>query len=152
MLIILPFAPVHKDYALLLDESLTQGQRMLQRLLANWQSGKNRFDERGEMLVASFVGGQLAGVCGRNIDPYGLDNVLGRVRHLYVAQSFRGQGIGTALVRHIMSDAAQYFNRLNTRSPESAYGFYEHLGFERVTGQETVTHSYVLTAQKTEAP
>lgn len=73
MLKILPFTPFCDDYTALLDESVTQGQRMLQRLRDNWESGANRFDQHGEILIAGFINDELAGVCGRNIDPYGVD-------------------------------------------------------------------------------
>lgn len=142
MLKILPFTPFCDDYTALLDESVTQGQRMLQRLRDNWESGANRFDQHGEILIAGFINDELAGVCGRNIDPYGVDVAQGRVRHLYVAQRFRRNGVGSALVRSILDDASEYFSCLNTNAPESAYVFYQELGFARVTDNATVTHCY----------
>ncbi len=142
MLEILPFTPLRDDYTALIDESLAQGQRMLQRLHDNWESGANWFDQNGEILIAGFINGELAGVCGRNIDPYGADAGQGRVRHLYVAQRFRRNGVGSALVRSILDGASEYFSCLNTNAPESAYAFYQELGFVRVTDNATVTHSY----------
>ncbi|MGQ5717624.1 GNAT family N-acetyltransferase [Pseudochrobactrum asaccharolyticum] len=142
MLEILPFTPLRDDYTALLDESLAQGQRMLQRLHDNWESGANRFDQNSEILIAGFINGALAGVCGRNIDPYGADAGQGRVRHLYVAQRFRRNGVGSALVRSILDGASEYFSCLNTNAPESAYAFYQALGFVRVTDNATVTHCY----------
>lgn len=62
MLRILPFIPLRDDYTALLNESLAQGQRMLQRLNDNWESGVNRFDQNGEILIAGFISGELAGV------------------------------------------------------------------------------------------
>lgn len=70
---------------------------MLQRLHDNWENGANRFDQNGEILIAGFINGELAGVCGRNIDPYGADAAQGRVRHLYVAQRFRGAALALLL-------------------------------------------------------
>lgn len=142
MLKILPFTPLGDDYTALLDESLAQGQLMLQRLRDNWESGANRFDQNGETLIAGFINGELAGVCGRNIDPYSADAAQGRVRHLYVAQRFRRNGVGSALVRSILDDVSEYFSCLNTNAPESAYVFYQELGFVRVTDNATVTHYY----------
>lgn len=142
MLKILPFIPLRDDYTALLNESLAQGQRMLQRLHDNWENGANRLDQNGEILIAGFINGELAGVCGRNIDPYGADAAQGRVRHLYVAQRFRRSGIGSALVRSVMDDASEYFSCLNTNAPESAFLFYQELGFVRVTDNVTVTHCY----------
>lgn len=142
MLKILPFTPLRDDYTALLNESLAQGQRMLQRLRDNWESGANRFDQNGEILIAGFINDELAGVCGRNIDPYGVDAGQGRVRHLYVAQRFRRNGVGSALVRSILDGTSEYFSCLNTNAPESAYAFYQALGFVRVTDTATVTHCY----------
>ncbi|MGU3574520.1 GNAT family N-acetyltransferase [Brucellaceae bacterium C25G] len=142
MLQISPFTPLNENYTTLLDESVAQGQRMLKRLLENWHNGSNRFDKAGEMLVAGFVDGELAGVCGRNIDPYCSDMRQGRVRHLFVMQRFRRHGVGSALVRHIIADADHYFTCLNTNAPESAFAFYQNLGFKRVTDDPNVTHCY----------
>lgn len=113
---------------------------MLVRLQENWISGLNRFDLPGEILAGAIADGALAGVCGRNIDPFADNAAAGRVRHLYVAPGYRGRDIGSQLVRFIVRDAADFFRFLNTRAPSQAFAFYERHGFAPVLENSTVTH------------
>lgn len=137
---IVPITPAADGFDALLQMSAAEGQRMLSRLQENWASGLNRFDRQGEMLAGVFADGALAGVCGRNIDPFAGDAAAGRVRHLFVAPAYRGRGIGRGLVRFIAADAADFFRFLNTRAPPDAFEFYERLGFSPVLENSTVTH------------
>jgi GNAT superfamily N-acetyltransferase len=137
---ILPITPDFDGFDALWDASVAEGQRMLARLQENWVSGLNRFDRPGEILVGAVVDGDLAGVCGRNVDPFASDAAAGRVRHLYVAPVHRGEGIGSQLVRFTAGDAADFFQFLNTRAPPQAFEFYERLGFSLVLKNNTVTH------------
>lgn len=116
------------------------GKRIATRFVENWQSGSNRLDRPGELLLGARLDGQLVGFCGRNIDPYANDPAAGRVRHLYVSTTCRRHGIGSALVNAVIDGAAHSFSHLNIRAPETAFAFYEALGFLRVTDEETVTH------------
>jgi len=113
---------------------------MLRRLDENWRNGTNTFSRPGELLLCAHSGSELVGLCGRNIDPYARDARAGRVRHLYVRRSHRGQGVGRLLVQAVAHDAGRYFDYLNTRAPREAFPFYESLGFERVADDPTVTH------------
>jgi GNAT superfamily N-acetyltransferase len=141
---IVSITPETDGYPKLLLESMADGHRMLARLKENWLNGGNRFDRAGEMLVGALLDGRLAGVCGRNIDPYSVDSRIGRVRHLYVGREYRRHGIGGMLIRHISSDAVKFFDCLNTRAPAEAFAFYERLGFVRVEDVDAVTHSLSL--------
>ncbi|MDW5313519.1 GNAT family N-acetyltransferase [Rhizobium sp. PL01] len=140
MVEIRPLTPETDGFALLLQESVVEGHRMLHRLQENWTSGLNRFDRPGEILVGSFDNGRLTGICGRNIDPFANNAAAGRVRHLYVATAYRNTGVGGQLIRFIARDADRFFRFLNTRAPPQAYEFYEHLGFSPVLENSTVTH------------
>lgn len=137
---LIPLTPEAKDFAELLAESLTDGHRMLARFQEGWKSGISRFDRPGEMMLGAAAEGRLIGAGGRSLDPYEDNPATGRVRHLYVAHSKRGSGVGRLLVAALLRDAAAYFNEINVRAPRTAFGFYEHLGFVRVEGRETVTH------------
>ncbi len=139
-----PAFPDTPGYDALLRESLDEGHAMLQRLQGNWLNGTNRFSRPGEMLLGAFDGAALVGICGRNIDPYDGNSRAGRVRHLYVPRSGRMLGIGRGLVMAIAEDARQFFDHLNARAPKTAFGFYEHLGFERVGDDPFVTHRLSL--------
>jgi GNAT superfamily N-acetyltransferase len=136
--------PEAQGFAELLTESRCQGFSMLQRLSDEWASGVNRFDRQGEILFGVFDAGRVVGTGGRNIDPFQDDGETGRIRHLYVAENLRKTGMGRLLIANICADAGRYFTRLHLRAPESAFGFYERLGFARITGIDTATHHLML--------
>ncbi|MCS6757816.1 MAG: GNAT family N-acetyltransferase [Candidatus Devosia euplotis] len=77
--------------------------------------------------------------CGRNVDPYDPHPRARRVRHPYVAESYGRHGIGQLLIAAIQRDAATYFDYLNTNAPETAFAFYEHLGFVPFSREHTTT-------------
>ena len=136
--------PTAPAFDRLKDESRLEGYRMLVRLADGWASGRNKFLKRGEALYGAWHGRDLAGVCGLNIDPYVEGREQGRVRHLFVSAPHRRNGLGRMLVETVIDRARQYFSVLNTRAPPEAFGFYERLGFQRVAGEEFVTHRLVF--------
>ena len=119
---------------------------MVRRLREGWAKGSNRFARPGEILLGAFSGETLAGLCGRNVDPYGNDPRAGRVRRLYVHPDHRRVGTGRRLVETLAADAHPFFDLLNVRAPAEAFAFYESLGFAPVTGEDTVTHRLRLHA------
>lgn len=139
-----PLTPQAEGFAELLSESQLEGFRMLQRLAAEWDSGVNRFDRQGERLFGVFDAGRVVGTGGRNIDPFQDDGETGRIRHVYVAKALRKTGLGRLLLENVCADAHLHFRRLHLRAPKNAFGFYERLGFMRVTGVETATHHLML--------
>lgn len=141
-----PITPGTIGFIELESESLRHGFRMLERLRQGWErDALLRFDRPGEMLAGAFLGDTLIGTGGRSIDPYASDPRVGRVRHVYVLEGLRGAGIGRLLIQNIIRDAGHHYSRLNLRAPPAAFGFYEHLGFTRIAGLETVTHHLLLT-------
>jgi GNAT superfamily N-acetyltransferase len=138
-----PLTPESAGFDLLQAESQQEGHRMLLRFAENWQSGTNRFDRPGEMMLGAWHGDQLIGAAGRNVDPYDGNPRAGRVRHLYVAVDERRNGVGRQLILAIVSGAAEWFDYLNTNAPETAFAFYENHGFMRHE-VEHVTHRLVL--------
>lgn len=139
-IIVGPFIHQPEVFAPLRQESEAEGLRMLQRLEQNWLSGHNRFDQPGERVLAAMLGNQLVGVCGRNRDPFDPVARAGRVRHLYVSRAFRRQGVGAKLLHAIIADAGQYFDYLNTHAPQSAWHFYQQLGFVATHAHQSVSH------------
>tara|TARA_R110002124_G_scaffold114535_46_gene269688 strand:- start:23563 stop:24009 length:447 start_codon:yes stop_codon:yes gene_type:complete len=140
-------APVTPDtigFEQLLAESRAGNHKMLQHFEENWRSGANVFARRGEIMLGAWDGATLVATCGRNVDPYDPHPQAGRVRHLYVAERYRRHGVGQLLIAAIQSDAATYFDYLNTNAPEAAFAFYEHLGFAPLV-REYATHRYALT-------
>jgi ribosomal protein S18 acetylase RimI-like enzyme len=133
----------------LVAESLAEGFRFLERLDVEWRSGANRFDKPGEALFLAKSGTRTVGICGLNVDPYAGDPQIGRVRHLYVAASHRRQGIGRALVNHVINEATSSFNRLTLRtSSESAAAFYRTLGFTESSTIPDTTHWLDLSEER----
>ena len=139
-LLIAATTPDDPGFIALRSESLAQHFNMLRRLAENWQSGKNRFSAPGEKLLGAFVGGQLVGICGLNVDPFSPQLRAGRIRHLYISDAFRRQNIGQQLLVAVITHSGTWFDFLNTHAPPSAWPFYESLGFRPVYDEPRVTH------------
>jgi len=140
MFVFQPVTPGTAGFEALLRESRDEGHAMLQRLAENWHNGTNRFSKPGEILLGALDGRTLIGICGRNVDPYAGNPRAARIRHLYVARTGRRQGIGRLLVNAVAEHARPFFDHLNARAPEAAFGFYERLGFARIDNDPFVTH------------
>ena len=125
----------------LLEASEQEGFRFLRRLINDWQSGANRFDAQGEMLIACTENDKTIAVGGLNLDPYSDDPQIGRIRHVYVDHDHRRRGIGRCLVDKLIAHARNNFRavRLRTNTP-SGDQFYQSLGFSLLTNHTTVTH------------
>jgi GNAT superfamily N-acetyltransferase len=113
-------------------EGVAEGFRFLTRLVADWKSGTNRFDQPGECLFGAFRDGQLIAIGGLSYDPHAGPDI-GRLRRVYVARASRGQNVGKTLVQHLLEQAAQRFRvvRLSTDTPEGA-AFYLRCGFQPI--------------------
>jgi GNAT superfamily N-acetyltransferase len=133
------------SFTTLAAESERSGLRFVRRLIAEWSSGINRFDQRGEALYAARVNGEIVGACGLNVDPYTAEGRVGRVRHLYVMEAYRRHGIGRQLVTEVIAAARDPFDRLRLRTanPEAAR-LYEALGFSPCAGEADCTHALDL--------
>ena len=81
------------DIGNLVKESQRQGFRFLQRLVQDFSSARNRFDQQGEAFFALIEKGKCVGVGGINIDPYAGDRQIGRVRRVYVSNAVRSRGL-----------------------------------------------------------
>lgn len=129
----------------LVEESLSQGFRFVERLLREYRSGLNCFDQRGEILLKASVKGTIVGVGGLNQDPYFNDPQVGRLRHLYVASGWRRQGVGRLLVHQIVHQAKQHYQLLTLRTDTlAAAQFYQTLGFKTQPSWEHTTHHLQL--------
>jgi GNAT superfamily N-acetyltransferase len=128
-------------FADLAADALADGQRMLEVLREDWESGALRFDGPGEALFAVLGPNGLLGIGGLTRDPFAEGQALGRVRRLYIHRAARRTGMGRALVGAISEDAAAYgYPRLRVRAPASAFAFYERCGFLRSVGEKGATH------------
>lgn len=85
--------------AALVAESERDGLGFVRRLVEEWTSGANRFDQPGAALFVASIDGAVVGVCGLNVDPYAARAGVGRVRHLYVLAPYRRRGAGSRYER-----------------------------------------------------
>lgn len=119
------------------DESHLDGTKLVDKMIDEWKSGENTFSKPGEKAWGLFVGDQCIAFAGINIDPYleGNDGSVGRVRHVYVAQAYRGKGLSKVLMNLILPHAREHFKvvRLATMNPIAAH-VYESFGFAK-TGE-----------------
>jgi GNAT superfamily N-acetyltransferase len=129
----------------LVTESERSGLLFIRRLVADAASGANRFDQLGEALFTANVDDQIVGVCGLNVDPYTARGRVGRVRHLYVMEAYRRQGIARRLVAEVIAAARGTFDRLRLRTENPRAGrFYEAVGFVPCAGEADCTHALDL--------
>lgn len=131
----------------LVSQAEATGFHALSRLLTDWQSGRNRFDQPGEAIFIATDNEHVVGICGLNRDPYLEDPAVGRVRHLYVDVDHRRKGIGSQLVHAVMEAAKRRFTRLRlrTNNPDSD-GFYCSLGFMCFTDEPACSHQVILSS------
>jgi GNAT superfamily N-acetyltransferase len=129
-----------KDIAELLEESIDEGFRHIERLMNEFESGLNRFDKPGETLYVAVLESRIVGVGGLNIDPYS-NATVGRLRRLYVLKEYRGIGIGKKITETILGKAKNYYTTivLKTDNPKASK-FYIRLGFSKITDNDKVTH------------
>ena len=131
----------------ILLESKSSGFNAISRLIADWTSGSNRFDRPGEALFLAQQADRCIGTCGLNFDPYAQSATVGRIRRLYVLSHYRRQGVGSSLVKQVISEACLSFEWLHVRT-DSLSGdlLYRSLGFLPDLTSETVTHKLQLNA------
>ncbi|WAL58660.1 GNAT family N-acetyltransferase [Thermocoleostomius sinensis] len=133
------------DLGPLLQESDRSGFRSVQRLVDDWASGKNRFDQPGEAFFVATQDDRIIGLCGLNRDPYINDPSIGRIRRLYVKQAERRQGVGRALVQRVIAEACPTFKWLHVRTDNPlADRFYQSLRFLPCADDKQVTHKLKL--------
>jgi GNAT superfamily N-acetyltransferase len=128
------------SWAQILQDSQSEGHNMVNRLLADFLSGENRFDASGEVLLVCLSGNSVVAVAGLNREPDESLPRAGRIRRLYVVPQFRRQSLGRSLVKEITALAEPHFDVLTVNVGKlDAYGFYEHLGFTPVR-HRSITH------------
>lgn len=141
---IAPLKTLPPQISELRDEAANEGFRFIEKLIAEWESGTNRFDQPGECFLGAFTGADLISVGGLNRDPYVGVGTTGRIRHLYVRRLARGQGVGSALLRRLLDQANVAFDRVRLRTDtREAAAFYLSHGFLSVA-DETASHAKVL--------
>jgi GNAT superfamily N-acetyltransferase len=125
--------------------SEVEGFRFVRRLRDDWLAGENRFSTVGEAFFVARDGEALAGFAGLNHDPFARNPRIARLRRLYVVESFRRQGVATALVDAIVGAAGAHFRilRLLTSSAEADL-FFRAYGFSATSEESEATHQLFL--------
>ena len=137
------------DMTALAHAATQEGHGHVTRLIAEFESGENRFSQHGEGLFVCCVGDRLVGVGGLNQDPYDSNPHAGRVRRVYVHHDYRRQGLASQLIAAIENHARQYFETLNlfTASVE-ADSFYRRLGYQPKTAVNKISHTKKLSSSE----
>ncbi|MFJ8066043.1 GNAT family N-acetyltransferase [Psychrobacillus sp. NPDC096426] len=126
----------------LVQESKIEGFHFLDRLTNDYKGGTNTFSEPGEFLVGAYnkYGAQVA-VGGLNIDPFSDCQKIGRLRRFYVGKDYRRNGIGTVLLKDIVSKATCYYDVLVLHTDTiKADKFYTAFGFVKDSKYPNTTH------------
>ena len=82
-MIIVPITALPGAFPKLIESAEAEGFQALTTLARNFESGTNRFDRPGEVLLTLWDREELLGVGGLNRDPYFPKRLVGRLRHLY---------------------------------------------------------------------
>lgn len=147
-MIIVPITALPAAFPKLIESAEAEGFQALTTLARNFESGTNRFDRPGEVLLTLWDREELLGVGGLNRDPYFPSCLVGRLRHLYVLPSLRSQGLGRSLVEALEARARGVFFMLQLFTQASRAGaFYEALGYQPVQGETKVSHRKALLPQ-----
>ena len=105
-----------------------EGFDFVHRLIEEWESGKNRFNQPGEFLLFVYDGDQLVACGGLNQqwNEQDIESRIGRVRRFYVLPNYRKHGVGKQLLQHLEKKARANFSALclNTDTKSAAH-FYQ---------------------------
>jgi GNAT superfamily N-acetyltransferase len=108
-------------------EARAEGLLFVERLAADWEARRMRFDRECEVLLAAHVTGVLAGIGGLTIEPV-LPGAL-RMRRFYVIPPFRRHGIGRKLATALLERARTTGLVVTVNAASASASFWESLGF-----------------------
>ncbi|WP_339308978.1 GNAT family N-acetyltransferase [Paenibacillus sp. FSL k6-2145] len=131
----------HDELVPVLAESSSEGFRHIERLIHEYETGINTFEQEDEALYECRMHNKVVGICGLNRDPYSEMIDTGRIRRLYVMREFRRHGVGRRLMDAVIQKAENHYARLVLYTDQPVAGsFYHNLGFREVTSMEKITH------------
>lgn len=107
-------------------EADAEGYRFVQRLLDEWITNANRFEQDGEALLAAYVDETLAAIGGITRDPV-MDAL--RMRRFYVRGPFRSQGIGRRLAEALLEHPRIIGRVVVVNAGRGSSSFWEAIGF-----------------------
>jgi GNAT superfamily N-acetyltransferase len=114
-------------FEILREEARGEGYLFVERLAADWEARRMRFDRDGEALLAAYATGVLAGIGGLTIEPV-LPGAL-RMRRFYVRPLFRRAGIGRRLATALLDRARIIGVLVTVNAAPTSVSFWESLGF-----------------------
>ncbi|MGV1792064.1 GNAT family N-acetyltransferase [Rhizobium sp. A37_96] len=117
------------DFEMLRHDAAREGKRFVERLHAEWESGRQRFTGVHEALVAARVNGDLAGIGGLTVDP-DMTSAM-RMRRFYIRPSHRRHGIGRQLTMTLLSRSIANGTIVTVNTDDAGAAlFWETLGFQ----------------------
>ncbi|OTG77061.1 GNAT family N-acetyltransferase [Acinetobacter sp. ANC 4169] len=112
----------------LAKQAQQEGFQFVDRLIEEYDSGKNRFNLPGEFLLFVYDGDKLIACGGLNQqwNENEIDSRIGRVRRFYVLPKYRKHGVGKQLLQQLEKEARANFSALclNTDTKNAAH-FYQ---------------------------
>jgi GNAT superfamily N-acetyltransferase len=128
--IALPLPLPLSGFDFLRAEARAEGYNFLDKMVREWETGANRFDAPGEILLGCLDEGNLVAVGGLNRDPFAARPEIGRLRRVYVRAAWRKKGIGAMLVAALVMQARGHFRCVRLRAENAAAArLYERMGF-----------------------
>ena len=109
-----------------------EGFDLIDRLIEEYDSGKNQFNQPGEFLLFVYDDEKLIACGGLNQqwNENQIDSRIGRVRRFYVLPKYRKQGVGKQLLQHLEKNARPNFSALCLSvDNKSAAHFYQKLNY-----------------------
>ena len=107
-------------------EALAEGFRQVERLAADWEAGRTRFDRDGEALLAARLSGVLVGIGGLTIEP--VVPGASRMRRFYVRPAFRRNGVGSELVTALLAGVDDD-RSITVNAAPASIAFWERVAF-----------------------
>ncbi|ALD03380.1 MAG: GNAT family N-acetyltransferase [Acinetobacter sp.] len=104
-----------------------EGLVLVDGLIEEYESGKNRFNQPGEFLLFAYDDDRLIACGGLNQqwNENEIDTRIGRVRRFYVLPKYRKHGVGKQLLQHLEKQARANFSALclsiDTKAAASFY-------------------------------
>ena len=113
----------------LVAEASGEGVRNMALLAEGWRSGAH-FQDDGEVLLAAFLAGELAGIGALSVEPAASEPAR-RLRRFYVRPAMRRRGAATALASALIHEGFDSVALLtvNAQASPAAPPFWEAQGF-----------------------
>lgn len=129
----------------LLNASLIEGYDFVERLWREYDTGINRFNRGGAVLMGGYDGdtasAALIAIGGVQMDPYEQQATIGRIRHVYVMPDYRRLGVGRRLLQALIDHAYGHYQTLTLRTrTDHGHAFYTSLGFSAELRYADATH------------